>query len=64
MDTEKEIVREIPKGLLKWYDFRKNSRALYVDRGRRTGGNVPGNACGDGLCVFAADDGQRLAGMP
>ncbi len=30
MDTEKEIVREIPKGLLKWYDFRKNSRALYV----------------------------------
>lgn len=30
MDTEKEIVREIPKGLLKWYDFQKDSRALYV----------------------------------
>lgn len=30
MDIAKEIIREIPKGLLKWYDFCKDSRALYI----------------------------------
>lgn len=30
MQTEEEIVREIQKGLLRWYDFRPNSCVLYT----------------------------------
>lgn len=29
MQTE-ELIRELPKGLIKWYEFHKGSRALYV----------------------------------
>lgn len=28
--TAQELIRELPKGLLKWYDFRKGARALYI----------------------------------
>jgi len=28
--TAVEILRELPKGLIKWYDFRKDARALYI----------------------------------
>ncbi len=30
MDTGKGIIREIPKGLLKWYDFRDGGKVLYI----------------------------------
>lgn len=30
MDTENDIVWEIPKGLLRWYDFKRNSNILYI----------------------------------
>ena len=30
MGIAEEIVREIPKGLLKWYDFKKDSFILYI----------------------------------
>lgn len=30
MDTEKDIVWEIPKGLLRWYSFKVNSIILYI----------------------------------
>ena len=30
MEIAEEIIREIPKGLLRWYSFKKNSRVLYI----------------------------------
>lgn len=30
LEERKDIIREIPKGLLKWYRFRAGSRALYI----------------------------------
>lgn len=30
MDTERDIVWEIPKGLLRWYSFKENSNILYI----------------------------------
>lgn len=30
METENDIVWEIPKGLLRWYDFKRNSNILYI----------------------------------
>lgn len=32
MNTE-QLIRELPKGLIKWYEFHKGSRALYVTAG-------------------------------
>ncbi|MCI8888667.1 MAG: hypothetical protein HFG70_11360 [Hungatella sp.] len=38
-DTErsqmKELIQEIKKGLLNWYDFKPGSRALYIGDMRR-----------------------------
>ena len=32
--TEKDsLVRELPKGLIQWYQFRKGARALFIDGG-------------------------------
>lgn len=28
--TAEEIIRELPKGLIKWYDFRRGQRAVYI----------------------------------
>ncbi len=28
-----ELVREMPKGLIKWYDFKKECKALYISAG-------------------------------
>ena len=28
--TAKELIKELPKGLLKWYEFKEGSRALYI----------------------------------
>lgn len=30
MDTAEKLIRELPKGLIEWYEFHKNSKALYV----------------------------------
>ena len=30
MEQEEQLVREIHKGLLNWYDFRQNSNILYI----------------------------------
>lgn len=30
MDTAEKLIRELPKGLIEWYEFHKSSRALYV----------------------------------
>lgn len=32
MDTAEKLIRELPKGLIEWYEFHKSSRALYVVR--------------------------------
>lgn len=34
MKTE-ELIRELPKGLIKWYKFQKSSRALYITAGEK-----------------------------
>lgn len=28
--TAQEIIKELPKGLIKWYEFKKGTRALYI----------------------------------
>lgn len=32
--TAQELIRELPKGLMKWHDFKKGTRALYITGGR------------------------------
>ncbi len=27
---EQELIRELPKGLINWYEFERNCRALFV----------------------------------
>ena len=32
--TAEQLIQEMPKGLIKWYDFEKGSNALYITAGQ------------------------------
>lgn len=53
--TEEELIRELPKGLLKWYDFKKGTRALYITGSRKLDESLAEVLTECGLHVECAD---------
>ncbi len=49
--TAQEIIRELPKGLIKWYTFQKNKKALYVACGTQIDSAMAEAMCESGLDV-------------
>lgn len=54
MQTE-EIIHELPKGLLRWYEFHKDSRALYVSGGIDADESLTESLAESGLKVDRTD---------
>lgn len=74
MQTE-ELIRELPKGLIKWYEFHRGSRALFVAATEETAASAlladTLRECGLEVEIMPivildklAEDGQRLTSVP
>lgn len=74
LQTE-ELIKELPKGLIKWYEFHRGSRALYVAATEETAESAPLadtlRECGLEVEIMPiaildklAEDGQRLTPVP
>lgn len=74
MQTE-ELIRELPKGLIKWYEFHRGSRALYVAATEETAASAlladTLRECGLEVEIMPiaildklAEDGKRLTPVP
>lgn len=56
------LIRELPKGLLKWYDFQKGARALFVESGRENDSIMSEVLSECGLCVTDVPVQEVLTG--